>query len=193
MAVKKDKQDPEQTKEEKQQEAPPDTADTAVPREESSTTAEQKNEPPQPTPEQQLQQQLLEAEDRYLRLMAEFDNFRKRTAKERENIYPDAVANTVKELLPTLDNFQRALEAPCTDEEYRKGVQMTHTGFMEALTKLGLARFGETGEPFDPGLHNAVMHVEDEALGKNVISQVFQPGYKIGDTVLRYAMVQTAN
>ncbi|MEG2087768.1 MAG: nucleotide exchange factor GrpE [Angelakisella sp.] len=137
--------------------------------------------------------QLKEAEDRHLRLMAEFDNYRRRTQKERESIYPDAVADTVKELLPVLDNFQRALTTDCSDEEYKKGVQMTYNGLMEILKKQGLAEFGEAGEEFDPAYHNAVMHIEDEAKGKNVISQVFQRGYYLGDRVLRYAMVQTSN
>lgn len=196
MAVNKDKRDDEKQKDK----AMPDAAEKAAQDEESieqseaaSQTAEETKESKEPTMEQQLTDKLREAEDRHLRLMAEFDNFRRRTAKERESIYPDAVANTVKELLTTLDNFQLALAAPCNDEEYRKGVQMTYNGFMETLGKMGLEQFGEPGEAFDPGLHNAVMHVEDETLGKNVISQVFQRGYKIGDTVLRYAMVQTAN
>lgn len=195
MALKKDNSEEQKQKDKKpEQEAAPDTAEKTVSQGEQSGTPEENPEQPrEATAEQKLAGQLKEAEDRNLRLMAEFDNFRKRTMKERESIYPDAVANTVKELLPVLDNFQRALEAPCNDEEYRKGVQMTYTGFMETLTKMGLAQFAEAGETFDPGLHNAVMHIEDDTLGKNVISQVFQRGYKIGDNVLRYAMVQTAN
>lgn len=193
MAVNKDKTDDEKQKDK----AMADAAENAAQSEETIKNAEGAPEAPEiprePTPEQKLTEQLKEAEDRNLRLMAEFDNFRRRTAKERESIYPDAVANTVKELLTTLDNFQLALTATCSDEEYRKGVQMTYNGFMETLDKMGLVQFGEAGEAFDPELHNAVMHVEDEALGANVISQVFQRGYKIGDTVLRYAMVQTAN
>lgn len=193
MAVNKDKKDDEKQKDK----AMADAAENAAQSEETIKNAEGAPEAPEiprePTPEQKLTEQLKEAEDRNLRLMAEFDNFRRRTAKERESIYPDAVANTVKELLTTLDNFQLALVATCSDEEYRKGVQMTYNGFMETLDKMGLVQFGEAGEAFDPELHNAVMHVEDEALGANVISQVFQRGYKIGDTVLRYAMVQTAN
>lgn len=193
MAVNKDKKDDEKQKDK----AMADAAENAAQSEETIKNAEGAPEAPEiprePTPEQKLTEQLKEAEDRNLRLMAEFDNFRRRTAKERESIYPDAVANTVKELLTTLDNFQLALVATCSDEEYRKGVQMTYNGFMETLDKMGLVQFGEAGEAFGPELHNAVMHVEDEALGANVISQVFQRGYKIGDTVLRYAMVQTAN
>lgn len=149
--------------------------------------------PAEPSVEETLQAQLKEEQDRYLRLMAEFDNFRRRTQREKETIYPDAVAATLKELLPTLDNFQRALEAPSTDEEYKKGVQMIYTGLVEMLHKQGLEEFGEPGEEFDPNRHNAVMHVEDESLDKNVVAQVFQRGYRIGDRILRYATVQQAN
>ena len=127
-----------------------------------------------------------ELEDRYLRLMAEYDNYRRRTQKERENVYPDAVANTLKELLPLLDT-------PCADENYLTGIKMIQTGFEEYLKKMGVETFGKAGEPFDPNLHNAVMHIEDESLGKNVVAQVFQSGYRRGDRILRHAMVQQAN
>ena len=131
--------------------------------------------------------------DRYLRLMAEYDNYRRRTQKERENIYPDAVADTLKELLPVLDNLQRALDTPCADENYITGIQMIRTGLEEFLKKMGVETFGKAGEPFDPNLHNAVMHIEDENLEKNVVAQVFQSGYRRGDRILRHAMVQQAN
>ena len=134
-----------------------------------------------------------ELEDRYLRLMAEYDNYRRRTQKERENVYPDAVANTLKELLPLLDNLQRALDTPCADENYLTGIKMIQTGFEEYLKKMGVETFGKAGEPFDPNLHNAVMHIEDESLGKNVVARVFQSGYRRGDRILRHAMVQQAN
>ena len=132
-------------------------------------------------------------EDRYLRLMAEYENYRRRTQKERENVYPDAVANTLKELLPLLDNLQRALDTPCADESYITGIKMIQTGFEEYLKKMGVETFGKAGDPFDPNLHNAVMHIEDETLGKNVVAQVFQSGYRRGDRILRHAMVQQAN
>lgn len=134
-----------------------------------------------------------ELEDRYLRLMAEYENYRRRTQKERENIYPDAVANTLKELLPLLDNLQRALDTPCADENYLTGIKMIQTGFEEFLKTMGVETFGKAGDPFDPNLHNAVMHIEDESLGKNVVAQVFQSGYRRGDRILRHAMVQQAN
>ena len=134
-----------------------------------------------------------ELEDRYLRLMAEYDNDRRRTQQERENIYPDAVTDTLKELLPVLDNLQRALDTPCADENYITGIQMIRTGLEEFLKKMGVETFGKAGEPFDPNLHNAVMHIEDENLEKNVVAQVFQSGYRRGDRILRHAMVQQAN
>lgn len=132
-------------------------------------------------------------EERNLRLMAEFGNFKNRTAKEKDNIYGDAVANTLRDLLPVLDNLQRALESPCTDEEYKKGVELIHKGLWELMTGMGVVEIAETGVPFDPAIHNAVMHIEDENLGKNTVAQVLQKGYRIEDRILRYAMVQAAN
>lgn len=163
------------------------------PAEETAAEDAQKPTEPVESPLSKLEKQLAEENDRYLRLMAEFDNFRKRTQKEKESIYPDAVADTVKDLLPLLDNFQRAMEAPCADEAYRKGVEIIYHSFGEALHKLGLQEYGDLGEEFDPNFHNAIGHVEDESLGENVISQVFQRGYKMGNKVIRYAIVQTAN
>ena len=134
-----------------------------------------------------------ELEDRYLRLMAEYDNYRRRTQKERENVYPDAVANTLKELLPLLDNLQRALDTPCADENYLTGIKMIQTGFEEYLKKMGVETFGKAGEPFDPNLHNAVMHIEDDASGEGVVVEEFEKGFCIGDRVLRYSVVKVAN
>ena len=142
---------------------------------------------------EELKKKYDELNDSHLRLMAEYDNYRRRTQKERENVYPDAVANTLKELLPLLDNLQRALDTPCADENYLTGIKMIQTGFEEYLKKMGVETFGKAGEPFDPNLHNAVMHIEDESLGKNVVAQVFQSGYRRGDRILRHAMVQQAN
>ena len=101
--------------------------------------------------------------------------------------------NLMQELLPLLDNLQRALDTPCADENYLTGIKMIQTGFEEYLKKMGVETFGKAGEPFDPNLHNAVMHIEDESLGKNVVAQVFQSGYRRGDRILRHAMVQQAN
>ena len=165
--------------------------------EETSTppeAAEAPPEAPQPPDElEQLRAENAELEDRNLRLMAEFGNFRNRTAKEKESIYGDAVADTLRGLLPVLDNLQRALESPCTDEEYKKGVELIYKGLWDVLAGQGVEEIAEAGVPFDPNLHNAVMHVEDDSLGKNTVAQVLQKGYRIGSKILRYAMVQAAN
>ena len=150
-------------------------------------------EQPKNEAEAALEKELAETKDRYLRLMAEYENYRRRTQREKEAVYPEAVAATVKELLPVLDNFERALEAACTDENYRKGVEMIYNSLQETLKKMGLTAFGEAGESFDPKVHNAVMHIENPELGKNVVAQVFQKGYRIEERILRHAMVQTAN
>lgn len=131
--------------------------------------------------------------DRYLRLIAEYDNFRKRSQKERDEIYPAATAAAVGKFLPVLDNFERAAAFPHGDDEFGKGFDKIYQGFQEVLTSLGVEPIGEPGEPFDPAVHNAIMHIEDESLGENVISQVLQKGYRIGDRIIRHAMVQTAN
>ena len=130
------------------------------------------------------------SEDKYLRMMAEYDNFRKRSAKEKDGIYADAFADCISDLLPILDNLERA--AGCDQAEaLKKGLEMTAKAFSDALTKMGVNEI-ETAS-FDPNLHNAVMHVEDDALGESEIVEVFQKGYAKGDKVIRYAMVTVAN
>ena len=131
-----------------------------------------------------------ECEDRYLRMMAEYDNFRKRSAKEREGVYADAYADCIASLLPILDNLERAGK---TDnlEGVKKGLEMTAKAFEDALSKMGVTEI--ECKTFDPNLHNAVMHVEDESLGESEIVEVFQRGYAKGDKVIRYAMVKVAN
>ena len=165
--------------------------------EETSTppeAAEAPPEAPQPPDElEQLRAEKAELEDRNLRLMAEFGNFRNRTAKEKESIYGDAVADTLRGLLPVLDNLQRALDSPCADEDYKKGVELIHKGLWEIMTGMGVEEIAATGVPFDPDIHNAVMHIEDDSLGKNTVAQVLQKGYRMGERILRYAMVQAAN
>ena len=131
--------------------------------------------------------------DAFLRLAAEFDNFRKRTVKEKEASYGNGKADAVSKLLPVYDNLERALNQPTQDEAFKKGVEMTMTELTKIFTALGVEIFGNVGEAFDPNLHNAVMHTEDENLGENVISMVFQKGFKIGEKVVRFAMVQVAN
>lgn len=131
--------------------------------------------------------------DQYLRLAAEFDNFRKRTIKEKDASYGNGKADTVAKMLPIYDNLDRALNQPTEDEAYKKGVEMTMNELMKIFTGLGVEVFGAVGDSFDPELHNAIMHNEDENLGENVISMVFQKGFKIGDKIVRFAMVQVAN
>jgi molecular chaperone GrpE len=131
-----------------------------------------------------------ECEDKYLRMMAEYDNFRKRSAKEKEGVYADAYADCISNLLPILDNLERASGSDNL-EAVKKGLEMTAKAFADALDKMGVTEV-ET-KTFDPNLHNAVMHVEDESLGENEIVEVFQKGYAKGDKVIRYAMVKVAN
>ena len=131
--------------------------------------------------------------DSHLRLAAEFDNFRKRTLKEKESSYLNGKADAVEKLLPVYDNLERALNQPTEDAAYKKGVEMTMTELVKILTGLGVEIFGEVGETFDPNMHNAVMHTEDETLGENTVSMVFQKGFRIGDKTVRFAMVQVAN
>ena len=131
--------------------------------------------------------------DAHLRVAAEFDNFRKRTIKEKEASYGNGKADAVEKLLPVYDNLERALNQPTEDEAYKKGVEMTMTQLVGIFSGLGVEIFGNVGEAFDPNFHNAVMHTEDESLGENVISQVFQKGFKLGEKIIRFAMVQVAN
>lgn len=135
---------------------------------------------------------LNELNDRYTRMLAEYDNFRKRAQKEREGIYTDAYADVLEALLPVKDSLEMAM-AYADDSKLSQGVTLTLNKFSEILKKLGVEEFGEKGEPFDPNLHNAVLHVEDETLGENVIADVLLKGYKKGDRILRYAMVKAAN
>jgi len=147
----------------------------------------------QPTPEQQLQEKLDAEHDAHLRLAAEYDNFRKRTQKEKDASYANGKADTIGKLLPVYDNLERALQQPTQDAAYKKGVEMTMTELEKIFGGLGVTAFGAVGETFDPNLHNAVMHTEDESQGENVITQVFQKGFQVGDKVIRFAMVQVAN
>ena len=136
---------------------------------------------------------LAAAEDKYLRLAAEYDNFRKRSAKEKESAWTDSKASTAAAFLPVYDNLERALKAPCTDEAYQKGVEMTMNQLKEVLNKLGIEEIPSLGEKFDPNYHNAVMHVDDDTVEDNTIVEVFQAGFKTGDKVVRFAMVKVAN
>ena len=138
-------------------------------------------------------QLLAAAEDKYLRLAAEYDNFRKRSAKEKESAWADSKASTAAAFLPVYDNLERALKAPCTDEAYQKGVEMTMNQLKDVLTKLGIEEIPALGEKFDPNCHNAVMHVDDDSVEDNTIVEVFQTGFKSGDKIVRFSMVKVAN
>lgn len=135
---------------------------------------------------------LKESNDKFLRLYAEFDNYKKRTAKETDAIYSNAYADAVKELLPVFDNLERAADY-ASDEASKNGLNLIITNFLEVLKKMGIEQFGAAGDAFDANLHSAVMHIDDEKLGENVIAAVFQKGYKKGDKIIRYATVQVAN
>ena len=131
--------------------------------------------------------------DAHLRVAAEFDNFRKRTVKEKEASYGNGKADAVAKMLPIYDNLERALNQPTEDAAYKKGVEMTMTELLKIFGTLGVEVFGNVGDEFDPNLHNAVMHIDSDELGENTISQVFQKGFKIGEKIVRFAMVQVAN
>lgn len=142
----------------------------------------------------EMKKELDAAKEAHIRTLAEYDNFRKRTQKEKEAIFSESKATILSQLLPVIDNFDRAAMNPDADyDSYKKGVEMMFTGFMDTMKKLGVEPFGEAGEQFDPNFHNAVMHCEDDSLEENVITDVFSKGYKLGDKVLRPAMVKVAN
>ena len=150
--------------------------------------------PEQEVPEGNPWEEKYNAEhDSYLRLAADYDNFRKRTLKEKEQSYGNGKADAVEKLLPVYDNLERALNQPTQDEAYKKGVEMTMNQLVGIFAGLGVEIFGNVGDTFDPNIHNAVMHTEDENFGENVICQVFQKGFKIGEKIVRFAMVQVAN
>ncbi len=141
-----------------------------------------------------LAEELATEKDRCMRVMAEYDNFRKRSQKERENIYSDVRADTILKLLPVYDNLERALKAETEDEAYRKGVEMTMDQFKEILEKMGVAEIdAKTGDKFDPTIHDAVMHVDDDSLGEGVVVEEFQKGFRLGDKVIRFSVVKVAN
>ncbi len=181
MSKKEEKNIPE-----KDQAAPPEDIQVEVPAEEEEESALQ-------TELNTLKANLADQEDKFLRLAAEYDNFRRRTQKEKDGIYADATADAVKALLPVYDNLERALKQDTVDEAYKKGVEMTMTGLRKALESLGVTEIDAVGQNFDPNIHNAVMHIEDENLGENTVAEVFQSGFKLGDKVIRFAMVKVAN
>ena len=162
-------------------------ADKKQDKKESKAAEEKKEEQSSPAEE------LKGANDRYLRLLAEYDNYRKRSQKEKDSLYADIKSDTVAKFLPVYDNLVRALAQSTEDEAYRRGVEMIMTQFNTTLEKLGATRIECLGQKFDPSLHNAVMHVEDEEKGENEIVEVFQEGFMMGEKVIRFAMVKVAN
>ena len=187
---KKDPPEPMEEKElpaqetEKEAEAP-----AAEPPKEEPKAEKEQDRPAEPSADA-----LLKAEkDRYLRLAAEYDNYRKRSAKERESIYQDVRADTVTKFLPVYDNLARALGQETCDEAYRKGVEMIMTQLKDILSRMGVTEIESLGQKFDPALHNAVMHEEDESKGEGEIVQELQKGFRMGDKVIRFAMVKVAN
>ena len=131
--------------------------------------------------------------DKYLRICAEYDNFRRRSQKEKDGLYEDIKAETLRKFLPVYDNLVRALEQTTEDEAYRRGVEMIMSQFNSTMEKLGVVEIESLGQKFDPDFHNAVMHVDDEEKGENEIVEVFQKGFKMGDKIIRFAMVKVAN
>ena len=131
--------------------------------------------------------------DKYLRTLAEYDNFRKRSQREKDAIYGDATTEAVKKLLPVLDSFERALNYECKDEEFKKGIALIQNTLKEVFDSMGVKEIPDVGEQFDPNLHEAVMHTEDPAYGENVITDCYRKGYMLGDKVIRFSMVIVAN
>ena len=167
-----------------------------TPQEETVETAEVPEETVEATevPEVNSWEEKYNAEhDSFLRLAADYDNFRKRTVKEKEQSYGNGKADAIAKLLPIYDNLERALNQPTEDAAYKKGVEMTMTELVKIFTGLGVEIFGEKGDAFDPNIHNAVMHTEEEGVEENTITMVFQKGFKMGDKIVRFAMVQVAN
>ena len=170
----------------KNEQTTPETEQTTV-----ETEAVEEVQTPDPAAEAAAK--LAEQEDKFLRLAAEYDNFRKRTAKEREALWTDVKANTAAAFLPVYDNLERAIKQETADEAYKKGVEMTMNQLKEVFTSLGIEEIPALGQTFDPNLHNAVMHIDDENFGENEIAEVFQAGFRCGEKVIRFSMVKVAN
>ena len=194
---------PEEPKEQPQEEAPPaeekEPADSAE-KAEKAPKGRKKKEKTYTLTQAQMEaaelaaKQLESVKDQFVRLTAEYDNYRKRTAKEKDSLYQDAKADTIKEFLAVYDNLERAVSTEGDeDSPHKKGLEMIFHQYQEILKKLGVTEMEAQGQPFDPEKHNAVMHIDDENFGENVVSQVFQAGFMLGDKVLRYAIVQVAN
>ena len=161
--------------------------------EEETTAEETPAEEITEAPAEDFKEKYEHEHDSFLRLAAEYDNFRKRSAKEKDASYTNGKSAAIEKLLPVYDNLERAVNQPTEDAAYKKGVEMTLQQLVKIFSDLGVEIFGNVGEEFDPNMHNAVMHIDSEELGENVIAQVFQKGFRIGEKVVRFAMVQVAN
>ena len=189
---KKQKTEAEEVKEEKTEAAPEEEAGKeAAP--EAETAAEPEKAEAKDDEAKPKDDALATMNDKYLRLCAEYDNFRKRSQKEKDALYDDIKANTLKAFLPVYDNLVRALAQSTEDEAYKKGVEMIMAQFRTTMEKLGVTEMDCLGQKFDPAFHNAVMHVDDEEKSENEIVEVFQQGFMLGDKVIRVAMVKVAN
>lgn len=177
----------------KKEAAPEETVNTAAAEEAESPVEEAAAPETEKAPEPTAEELVAAEKDKYLRLMAEYDNFRKRTQKEREALYNDVLCATVLKILPVYDNLARALKQETQDEAYKKGVEMTMQQLVDILTKMGVEAIPALGEKFDPEKHNAVMHIEDEQYGENEIVDEFEKGFRLGDRVIRFSMVRVAN
>lgn len=155
---------------------------------------EKRKEKKQDSEIEKLKKELADKDDKFLRLAAEYDNFRKRSAKEKSDIYASSKSDVINEILPIIDNFERAAQNSEADfDGYKKGIELIFNQFLAVLKKFGVESFGEEGEEFDPSMHSAVMVVDDDSLGENVIAQVFSKGYRLGDKIIREAVVKVAN
>lgn len=185
MSKKEKETAAEQQAEEIVQECEVDTA--------AESTPETKSTDPLLSELETLKDALAQKEEQYLRLAAEYDNYRKRTQKEKNDAYTSAKSDSVLAFLPVYDNLERALKQETADEAYKKGVEMTMLGLKEVLAKQDVEEIPALGETFDPNVHNAVMHVEDESVGENTVVEVFQAGFRSGEKIIRFAMVKVAN
>ena len=190
---KKETPQSEENKEVSAQQAEPIEAEAAETGKKAEKKEKKKDKKKEADRSEELEKQLAAANDKYLRICAEYDNFRRRSQKEKDALYGDVKADTVQKFLPVYDNLERALKQGTEDEAYRKGVEMIMTQFNSTLEKLGVTAIESLGQTFDPSLHNAVMHVDDEEKGENEIVEVFQQGFRLGDKVIRFAMVKVAN
>ena len=192
---------PEEPKEVPQEEAPPaEEAPETAEKTEKAPKGRKKKEKTYTLTREQMEaaelaaKQLESVKDQFVRLTAEYDNYRKRTAKEKDSLYQDAKADTIREFLAVYDNLERAVSTEGDEgSPHKKGLEMIFHQYQEILKKLGVTEIEAQGAPFDPEKHNAVMHIDDESLGESVVSQVFQAGFTLGDKVIRHAIVQVAN